>query len=112
MEKFSQLHQKLPYPCSPVACIKKNICDLRNKCDSHNFFPSNVLSLKCFFCTIDCSGDHKIATIQSTVHFPVIKQIPRHVLCYSKADWGSISNEFEDLQSIMKILKPFGYVSG
>ena len=40
------------------------------------------------------------------MHFPVIKQIPRYITCYSKADWGSISNELVDLQSIFNNLYP------
>ena len=51
-------------------------------------------------------SDHKIVTDQSTVHFCVIKQIPRCILCYSKANWDSISNELEDLQPVFNNIDP------
>ena len=52
-------------------------------------------------------SDHEIVTIQSIVHFPNTKQIPRRILCYNKADWDSISCELKDLQSIFNNVDPY-----
>ena len=43
-KKLLRFHQKLPYPCSPKACIKK----FAEKHLRNNHKTANVLSLECF----------------------------------------------------------------
>ena len=58
-------------------------------------FPSLVTSVS----TIPGISDHEIVSVQSAIYSPVLKQIPRRILCYSKANWEAISADLEDLQA-------------
>ena len=71
-----------------------------------DLFITNFPSLITLADTIPGVSDHEIVAIQSIVHFPITKQIPRRILCYNKADWDSISSELEDLQSIFNNVDP------
>ena len=55
-----------------------------------DLFITNFPSLITLVDTIPGVSDHEIVMVQSTVRLPVIKQIPRRILSYSRADWDSI----------------------
>ena len=76
----------------------RNILDL---------FITNSPSLITLVDTIPGVSDHEIVTVQSNVRLSVTKQIPRRILCYSKADWDSILHELEDFQSNLNNVDPY-----
>ena len=72
-----------------------------------DLFITNFPSLITLVDTIPGVSDHEIVMVQSTVRLPVIKQIPRRILSYSRADWDSISAELEELQSTFNDVDPY-----